>query len=46
MKCEILVRDCIAGLLVQLSNDDFKAMEGKENIRRLNADTIFVEKKN
>lgn len=28
VKCEILVRDCIAGLLVQLSNDDFKAMEG------------------
>lgn len=28
IKCEILVRDCIAGLLVQLSNDDFKAMEG------------------
>lgn len=28
-KCEILVRDCIAGLLVQLSNDDFIAMEGK-----------------
>lgn len=27
-KCQILVRDCIAGLLVQLSNDDFKAMEG------------------
>lgn len=29
LKCEILVRDCIAGLLIQLSNDDFKAMEGK-----------------
>lgn len=29
LKCEILVRDCIAGLLLQLSNDDFKAMEGK-----------------
>lgn len=28
IKCEILVRDCIAGLLLQLSNDDFKAMEG------------------
>lgn len=28
VKCEILIRDCIAGLLVQLSNDDFKAMEG------------------
>lgn len=27
-KCEILVRDCIAGLLVHMSNDDFKAMEG------------------
>lgn len=29
-KCEVLVRDCIAGLLVHLSNDDFKAMEGKQ----------------
>lgn len=28
LKCEILVRDCIAGLLVHLSNDDFKSMEG------------------
>ena len=28
-KCEILVRDCIAGLLVELSNDDFKNMEGE-----------------
>lgn len=28
-KCQILVRDCIAGLLVELSNEDFKAMEGK-----------------
>lgn len=27
-RCQILVRDCIAGLLVKLSNDDFKAMEG------------------
>lgn len=27
-KCEILVRDCIAGLLVQLSDTDFKSMEG------------------
>lgn len=27
-KCQILVRDCIAGLLVQLSNEDFKTMEG------------------
>lgn len=31
-KCEILVRDCIAGLLIHLSNDDFKAMEGKQNL--------------
>lgn len=30
-KCEILVRDCIAGLLVHMSNDDFKAMEGISN---------------
>lgn len=29
IKCEILVRDCIAGLLVQLSQQDFKEMEGK-----------------
>lgn len=28
-KCEILVRDCIAGLLVQLSDSDFRSMEGK-----------------
>lgn len=28
IKCEILVRDCIAGLLVQLSQQDFKEMEG------------------
>lgn len=28
LKCEILVRDCIAGLLVQLSNEDFKKVEG------------------
>lgn len=27
-KCEILVRDCIAGLLVQLSDADFRSMEG------------------
>lgn len=31
IKCEHLVRDCIAGLLVNLSNDDFKSMEGKKN---------------
>lgn len=29
-KCEVLVRDCIAGLLIHLSNDDFKTMEGTE----------------
>lgn len=28
-KCEILVRDCIAGLLIQLSIKDFKEVEGK-----------------
>lgn len=28
-KCEILVRDCIAGLLIQLSVKDFKEVEGK-----------------
>lgn len=27
-KCEILVRDCIAGLLIQLSIKDFKEIEG------------------
>lgn len=27
-KCERLVRDCIAGLLIQLSDTDFKSMEG------------------
>ncbi|XP_055299588.1 uncharacterized protein LOC129567071 isoform X3 [Sitodiplosis mosellana] len=30
-KCQMLVRDCVAGLLVQLSNDDFKAMEDELN---------------
>lgn len=29
-KCEILVRDCIAGLLIQLSLKDFKEVEGKK----------------
>lgn len=33
-KCEILVRDCIAGLLVHMSNDDFKTMEGMTNMKR------------
>lgn len=28
-RCETLVRNCIAGLLVYLSEDDFKGMEGK-----------------
>lgn len=28
-KCEMLVRDCIAGLLIQLSVKDFKEVEGK-----------------
>lgn len=28
-KCEILVRDCIAGLLVNLSLKDFKEIEGR-----------------
>lgn len=27
-KCEILVRDCIATLLIQLSTKDFKEIEG------------------
>lgn len=27
-KCEILVRDCIASLLIQLSLKDFKEVEG------------------
>lgn len=27
-KCEILVRDCIAGLLIELSVKDFKEVEG------------------
>ncbi|XP_066245586.1 uncharacterized protein [Euwallacea similis] len=30
-KCEILVRDCIAGLLVQLSDNDFKDIEDELN---------------
>lgn len=28
IRCEILVRNCIVGLLGQLSDDDFKHMEG------------------
>lgn len=28
LRCEILVRDCIAGLLMNLSEPDFKEMEG------------------
>ncbi|XP_031623164.1 uncharacterized protein LOC116340687 [Contarinia nasturtii] len=31
LKCQSLVRDCIGGLLIQLSNDDFKAMEDELN---------------
>lgn len=31
-KCEILVRDCIAGLLIQLSLSDFEKLEGKTMI--------------
>lgn len=27
-KCEILVRDCIAGLLIHLSDKDFREIEG------------------
>lgn len=34
-RCQILVRDCIAGLLVQLSDDDFKAMEGEYSQKTL-----------
>ncbi|XP_052864758.1 uncharacterized protein LOC128271326 [Anopheles cruzii] len=30
-RCEILVRDCIVGLLVQLSHDDFRSMEEELN---------------
>ncbi|XP_065080157.1 uncharacterized protein LOC135702997 isoform X1 [Ochlerotatus camptorhynchus] len=30
-RCEILVRDCIVGLLVQLSLEDFKSMEEEMN---------------
>lgn len=29
IRCEILVRNCIVGLLGQLSDEDFKNMEGK-----------------
>jgi hypothetical protein len=32
-KCELLIRDCVAGLLVQLSIDDFKTMEGIDGSR-------------
>lgn len=28
VRCEILVRNCIVGLLGQMSDDDFKSMEG------------------
>lgn len=28
-RCEILIRNCIVGLLAQLSDEDFKNMEGR-----------------
>lgn len=31
-KCEFLVRDCIASLIVQLSDTDFKSMEGNQSV--------------
>lgn len=43
-KCQMLVRDCIAGLLIQLSNDDFKAMEG--NISANSLHKIFISNGN
>lgn len=30
-RCEILVRDCIAGLIINLSVNDFKEIEGNIN---------------
>lgn len=27
-RCEVLIRNCIVGLLAQLSDEDFKSMEG------------------
>lgn len=30
-RCEILVRDCIASLLIQLSINDFKEVEGRKS---------------
>lgn len=30
-RCEILIRNCIVGLLAQLSDEDFKNMEGMSN---------------
>lgn len=36
-KCELLIRDCIAGLHIQLSDNDFKMMEGQ----LANAETAF-----
>lgn len=32
-RCEILVRECIAGLLIQLSTKDFKEVEGEWDFR-------------
>ena len=32
-KCEVLVRDCIASLLIQLSVKDFKEVEGKNQTK-------------
>lgn len=42
IKCEILVRDCIAGLLVKMSNDDFKSMEGNIKISMPYLERHFV----
>lgn len=34
-RCEILVRECIAGLLIQLSTKDFKEVEGEFSLKYL-----------
>lgn len=38
-RCEVLIRNCIVGLLAQLSDEDFKNMEGK--LRRMRHVPIF-----
>lgn len=41
-KCQTLIRDCIGGLLINLSTQEFKEMEGEEIIRILLNNLIIL----